>query len=144
MSVVFHLPEAFLIRYGGIDAEHQKLIDLLNECAATAVDDRIPEFETALEVFRNVLERHFEHEEAEMIEIGYPGIDRHREHHAECRRRIDALFEIARDSGHLSTGQLFECFDTIVSDIADADLKLSAYLDDRGLRNARPKLPVVG
>lgn len=133
MAVKFYLPSAFLIRYDEIDQEHRALVDLLNTYSDRFVDGKLIAFDEPLTAFAQTLERHFTHEERDLMAIDYAGLDAHRRHHATCRERVRSLIEKSRQRGYLTEAGLSECFNTIVADIVEADLKVGEYVSAAGL-----------
>jgi len=131
------LPDAFLIRYDGIDQDHRKLIERLNDAFNKLEDGKLHKFEEPLNKFFLSLSIHFQHENAEMLAVGYPELDTHRLHHDQCLERVKKLILDCRNAGFLSEEALVECFDTIVADIAKADLHFGEFLDSKELREAQ-------
>lgn len=66
--------------------------------------------------------------------IGYDAIDAHVVHHTHCLERVKELAIKYRSAGSLTENILIQCFDTIIEDIAKADLMFGEFLDEKGLR----------
>lgn len=72
-----------------IDEQHRRLVDRYNELAA-AYRRREPDAELArrLAVLLDFTAAHFASEEALMAEMGYDGLDEHREEHQDLLQRV--------------------------------------------------------
>lgn len=131
----FMLPPSFRIFYDDIDAEHERLIEVLNDLMACFVDGETVDFEPAFETFMAVMESHFANEEGHMRNLGYDGLAWHQAHHQDCLRRARALRDECRSQGHADLRILRECFDGVITDVARADLKFGEFIQGRGLTN---------
>lgn len=131
----FALPDAFLIRYDGIDEEHLRLVNLVNELNADLADGEAREFEGPFSRLVALLEQHFQHEESHMQALGYKGLAWHRDHHQDCLERTRQLLQACRDQGYADKSTICDCFCEIVEDVASADLKFGEFLDGMGLRD---------
>ncbi|MEK9724153.1 MAG: hypothetical protein VW405_11825 [Rhodospirillaceae bacterium] len=78
--------------------------------------------------------RHFANEEAEMHAVGYDRAEDHRRHHDSCQARLDRLADRFRDRAGDLEMSLGDCFDSVITDIAKADLKFVEFLETKGLR----------
>lgn len=130
----YHLPDAFRIRYGNLDRQHEQLIAMINKCSVIVGDGILENFEAPFQRFIELLAHHFADEESAMREHGYPGLEVHQEHHRECLKRArDGLAE-SRSRGYVDRQSMNSCFSHIISDIAKADLLFGEFLDEKGLR----------
>lgn len=129
----FVLPAAFRIHFNDIDAQHEELVAVINRCVSSLEDGMLKTFDAPLDEFFGLLEAHFEHEEDLMRDLGYSGLDWHREHHKECLARIEALISKVRSRGYLEMHDLQICFHDVIHDIAHADLKFSEFVNSLGL-----------
>lgn len=82
-----------------IDEQHRRLVDRYNELAA-AYRRREPDAELArrLGVLLDCTAAHFASEEALMAELGYDGLDEHREEHQDLLQRV-GRFQIVLAEG---------------------------------------------
>ena len=131
----FVLPSAFFIHFRDIDPQHEGLVDVINDCADQLVDDELREFESLFSEFVSRLTSHFKYEEEQMADLGYHGLEWHRDHHQECLERVGDLIQSMRNRGYASLQDLRICFHDILHDIARADLKFGEFLDAQRLRN---------
>lgn len=128
----FYLSDAFNIEFDGIDAEHQMMVDILNDFACRIDTGGDENFESGFaDLIRTMIE-HFANEEAYMEQFGYSGLDWHREHHAECVAACQGLLEDCRGAGAVKRETILACFNEVISDIARADLKFKEFLVEQG------------
>lgn len=132
-GVTLKLPEAFYIRYGGIDEEHEHLVTLANGCLAQCVDTELCEFEPCLQTFVDCMRSHFENEERLMAGVHFPELARHAAHHRDCLAQVEAIRDDCRRAGRVSRDAIIRCFDQVISDAAKADLKFAEFLDGQGV-----------
>lgn len=85
--------EGYRIGHTEIDAHQQQLFDLTNRMLAT--QDVATLRQLLQELYRNACD-HFALEERLMDELGYPGVDAHRQAH---RRTLDRLDILCMDVG---------------------------------------------
>ena len=129
----FVLPDAFRIPFDGIDAEHESLVEVVNDFAGSLTEGQTRDFEIPFERFLGFMERHFRNEESQMRSLGYRGLAWHHEHHQDCLERARKLRNICRKKGFADCDVVCDCFDEIIHDIAAADLKFAEFLDGMGL-----------
>jgi hemerythrin len=75
-----------------LDAEHQQIIDMLNDLFAAAQQG--PNHPVSAALWKRLLQytnRHFKHEERVMQQHGYPGLAEHVARHARLRQRTADL-----------------------------------------------------
>ena len=93
------LSDAFLLDHPVLDAEHQHLVSLLNECIdITAEDSAADGLEAKVSELSAALRDHIEHEEAIMVDVAY--------HITEEEKRVhqDGMVQIANLQNQLSQG----------------------------------------
>jgi hemerythrin-like metal-binding protein len=129
----FVLPKAFYIHFNDIDPQHEALVGIVNDCAAHLSDGVLKDFERPFATFVEKLTAHFHHEEEQMRDLGYTGLEWHADHHRECLRRVTELVTQIRGQGYAGIRELRVCFHGIIFDIAHADLKFGEFLDGQGL-----------
>ena len=132
----FSLPQSSLVRYGDIDAEHQDLVDILNETLENFDSDgRVPSvpFLPYAARLQDHLRTHFANEEIAMAAVRYPDLAAHRAHHAGLIAKVSALRDEARHSTQIGKEAVFKLFDNVFDDLLRADLPFKSYLDANGL-----------
>jgi len=133
----FSLPKTFSINFDGIDAEHDELVEILNQFADKLDDGYTKDFETSFVRLLHGLETHFENEEAYMEALNYPSFRWHREHHQKSIETCKGIHVTCQRSGMADTDAVRVCFHEVVMDIARADLKFKEFVI--GLENAGEK-----
>ncbi len=133
----YELPPSVSIPYGDIDAEHQGLLDVLNDALRmlSSVDEILPVHSSPLlQTLRAQLKDHFQHEEQIMEELGYPDVARHSLHHLSCARQLDYVCEdIAAGRRPVNRELVDDLFDTILEDIIRADTGFKSFLQNKNL-----------
>lgn len=79
-----------------LDADHQRLIDIINRLDPTAADGTPVDW--ILQELTDYVRFHFRREEFRMADAGYPGLDRHLKEHAAFRDWLETLRETVRTS----------------------------------------------
>jgi len=127
------LPASWRIDNGTIDEEHQALLDLVNDGWRAAQEGGVvlvAKLLPMLSVLRQHLAEHFEHEEAQMLELGYPGYREHAARHrvafaqlCSTELRLAATLEIDSDILH-------SMWAVLIDDILRADIPFKTFLDE--------------
>ena len=131
----FFLPRAFHIHYDGIDDEHEALVGIVNGFFALRESKGEKELSDQLGIFVKLLRSHFDNEEHHMAALGYPGLDWHRDHHADCLTRAEDLISESERRGRIDDDIIERCFEEVVQEVARADLKFGEFLKGRGLED---------
>ncbi|NMM45047.1 hemerythrin family protein [Rhodospirillaceae bacterium KN72] len=128
----YFLPTAFQLGIQEVDDQHHALVDLTNVCADLIEAGQEKDACPPLKKFIHLLEDHFHKEEAMMERMGYPGLDWHREHHADALRVTQKVFDTCRANEQITAGDIADLFNNVIMDIVRADLKFAEYLEGRG------------
>ena len=118
-----------------IDAQHIELHDLVMELGILA--DSEPDRISLGEVLFDVLaysSTHFADEEALMERIGFPGLERQRELHAEFSRRVaDMATRFSAGDETLTAAQVERRLqDWLIHHVWEEDLQFAAYIRPQG------------
>jgi hemerythrin-like metal-binding protein len=127
----FFLPQAFHIHYDGIDAEHEELVRIVNGLFNAQQSGGHNNQPDSLEPFIRLLGVHFENEERHMAALDYPGLEWHRDHHAECLARAQDLALECERRGGIDDEIIDRCFEEVVHEVARADLKFGEFVEGR-------------
>ena len=95
------ITQSFKIEVEAIDADHRRLVEIINEITLAIDEGRAEECIKLVPNFIEFSQRHFEREEALLNKHAYPLAEEHRKHHDglnEKMRNIRALAEQAADS----------------------------------------------
>lgn len=118
-----------------IDAEHRKLLDIVNRMHEAVGSGR------GAEVMGGILAEtaeyakfHYAHEEKEMQQLGYPGLAEHKREHAKSISALDAMIrEHAQGANSLSPEKVLHNLNFFFVDhFMDADSKFKRYLYEIG------------
>lgn len=129
----YRLPDTFQIHYDGIDREHNRLVEIINDCSAIILDGSRDVLCNRLTDLVVTMHEHFANEEAHMRQLGYNGLDWHAEHHREAVAHTEQLLQRARTGDIEDQSLLHALFNDIVNDVARADLKFRDFLEAEGL-----------
>ena len=95
--------EAWSVGDAQLDAEHRRLVDLVNAIrgarSGAGCRDLDPFLHEVVSELVAYAEGHFRHEEARMTAAGFPDLERHRRNHLSFRSRVMALAAEAREPG---------------------------------------------
>ena len=133
------LPDSLLTGHAGIDAEHNKLVGLINTCmdAVEREDEgREEKIKTALLELANELRRHFKREEKIMEGLGYKNMKKHRNHHNKTLEDFDKISDVISNEALPIEWALHTIIHSFISDVVVPDFNFKNYLieiDYRGL-----------
>ena len=117
-----------------LQAEHEALVDILNQGLETIRSDSDPSAEpflSLLEKLRRVFGAHIAHEEQVMARLRFPHLGPHSLHHDFCMARLGRLSDMLL-AGQLKPNRLMldELFDMIVDDVIRADGDFKTFLEN--------------
>ena len=128
---------SFNLGLGKIDEQHQLLLILVNKIWRAIIGraDRKHIFALVkeLEVYSII---HFAEEEAYMLKVNYPNIDKHKKIHKQFIKRVAMEKAIAIREGHLSLDILHFLRDWLVNHIKGSDMRFSEYVKEQDKNNA--------
>jgi hemerythrin-like metal-binding protein len=125
----------YSVGIASIDAQHRKLIDLINSLQ-TAVDYSTGEaFERkALDELVDYTKTHFKFEEDMMEQNGYPDFESHRESHVRMIAKVDEVIEAYRRDQDGAMQQALDFLkDWLINHINGTDKQYSSFLIDKGV-----------
>ena len=129
----YSISASLSIAYDDIDAEHGRLVTLLNEALDLMQAGQLQTARASkrrLDALSEAMTAHFAHEEREMAGLAYSQLVQHKEHHVGCVAKFNAL----RDSTpRIEKALLDQIFDLIIGDIIRADSGFKSFLYARGL-----------
>ncbi|MFC1572146.1 bacteriohemerythrin [Candidatus Eisenbacteria bacterium] len=120
-----------------IDEQHKTWIGHLNDVSTALSSAQGPtQIAKTLSFLIDYTGYHFDSEEQYMTKHGYPGLEQHREKHAELRQTLTDLQTDFDDEG--ATGPLAKAVDTflgnwLVQHIQDVDQEFGTFLKERGI-----------
>jgi hemerythrin-like metal-binding protein len=126
---------SFSVGVAKLDAQHKKIIDIINLLRSTPdVDVRSETVSELLTRLRNYASDHFATEEQLLVEHGYPELVTHKEAHKAYRRKVMALCEDTMDQNASVPEELLRFLgDWWVNHILGDDMRYRSFLMQRGL-----------
>ncbi|MDP6175680.1 MAG: hemerythrin family protein [Rhodospirillales bacterium] len=130
------LGSSFVLDYKPIDNDHRRLIEIINHVLA-AIDAGSPE-ECAILVpdFVEFAKTHFMREEKFLEKVGYPDVQKHRDHHSDLNSKMDEMLRLAKTAGdsQLACDSLRkELVYFLMDDVINADLDFKSYIADQDI-----------
>jgi len=129
------LPQSWRVGYGDIDEEHQLLLDIINKSWNVSADGGTAGIRRVLDVLASLrasMSAHFEHEEAEMTRLGYPGVREHAAQHATALIRLSGVEVGICEMGGIDHEALYDLFGVLIDDILRADVPFKTFLQQSG------------
>ena len=125
------ITQSFKIEVEAIDADHRRLVEIINEITSAIDEGRAEECMHLVPNFIEFSQRHFEREEALLNKHAYPLAEEHRKHHAglnEKMRNIRGLAERAADSKPAQEALRKELVFILMDDVINEDLAFKSFL----------------
>jgi hemerythrin len=119
---------SYSIGNAAIDAEHQQLFKLAQ--AFFEANGRLEQTDCAMRLFEYT-RTHFDHEEALMREIAYPGLDAHVQQHFHLIDKLNAVAEKVANDTLEPAGLKAFLTAWLVGHIVTFDTKLSSYVNQK-------------
>jgi hemerythrin len=119
-----------------IDGQHKSIIALINDLAATQGRDDDAGTAKALRFLRTYIHDHFELETELMLDLGYPGLEAHRQQHELFANHV-IFFEIEKEFGVVSEQMLTDILvflkDWFLTHITQEDKALGQFVRNQAL-----------
>lgn len=123
--------ESLAVGVAEIDEQHQSIIRLINELAARQGQAEEADAAKTLAFLRAYLHDHFDLETELMLDLGYPGLDAHRQQHELFANHV-IFFEIEKEFGVVSEQMLADILvflkDWFLSHITKEDKALGEFV----------------
>ena len=133
------LTQSFLLESEALDRDHQQLADILNAIVQAIDDDQASECRRLVPDFVQAAKAHFAREEAFLIKLGYPDVQKHREHHRGLGTKMEHMLEFARmaEENELARESLRkELLFFLMDDVITTDLDFKEFLE-KSVRSAK-------
>ena len=127
--------EEFSVNVRSFDAQHKKLIDLINQLHEAMTRGRGKDvMERVIGELVMYTKFHFTNEEDLMRDTGFPGLERHQQLHAELTRQV-MEFQSAFTAGRttLSVNLMVFLQEWLTNHIQGTDKQYSAFLKAKGV-----------
>ena len=128
------LTPAFLLEYEALDRDHQRLADLVNQVVKAIDDDEAEKCADLVIDLVNSAKSHFAREEALLVKIGYPNVEKHQAHHRNLSTKMDHMIEFAKMAGEnqLARDSLRkELVFVLMDDIITTDLDFKNFIAEK-------------
>ena len=125
------ITQSFKIDVEAIDADHRRLVEIINEITTAIDEGRAEECIHLVPNFIEFSQRHFEREEALLNKHAYPLAEEHRKHHAglnEKMSNIRTLAERAAGSKPAREALRKELVFILMDDVINEDLAFKSFL----------------
>ncbi len=90
------LTPSFLLEYEALDQDHQRLADIVNQIVKAIDDGEAEKCEDLVIALVKSARSHFAKEEALLVKIGYPNVEKHQDHHRSLNTKMDHMIEFAK------------------------------------------------
>jgi len=127
------LTETFELECSEVDKDHRRLLEMVNEIIAMLDDGVTDNCKNMVLGFINLAKEHFAREEKYLLDIGYPEVGKHRDHHKMLGEKMQHLLEF---SGMVSENEMAreslkkELVYFLMDDIITTDLDFKSYVTE--------------
>lgn len=128
------LSETFELDCDELDKDHQRLVEMVNEVVAMLDEGKTENCKSKVLEFVNYSKRHFGREEQLLAKLGYPNVQKHREHHAMLDEKMEHILEFAgmvavNEKARESLKKELVFF--VMDDMITTDLDFKAFVQDK-------------
>jgi len=128
--------EALSVHVDELDEQHRGIVEVINDLHDALLHSKITELDIArtkaLDVMEERVTSHFATEEAFMAQIGYPGLDDHREKHHAFLKLLRRHKSDLRDGVMLLNSELMKTLGNwFIDHELGEDQKFSSFYSDR-------------
>ena len=127
--------ESFKTGHPEIDADHMRLVDVINDINDALEDGSFEECRRLFDSFIDVARDHFTREEAILHGTGFPRVAAHSLYHRRLLQRAHSVQAMCTEMS--SEDEIRECFEKLVSffidDIVRGDLDFKSFLHETGV-----------
>ena len=133
------LLQTFITGHPVIDAEHQKIVNAINDVSAAISGGEYDRCAVLLDDFLGICEDHFKTEEDLLADLGYPDLDDHAVFHKELVIKAKAVKTLCMDMDDPDNIQ--RCFDEmatlLIEDVVKGDMQFVSFLIEKGVVEPR-------
>lgn len=117
-----------------IDSDHKKLLNIMQNVKHSIETENNDESVNLLISLLNEANDHFSREEKYLLEIGYPGLEKHKNYHKDLLIKVDEIKQMCE--GVTIVHDVKACFDSmadfLIDDILRGDIMFKSYLEYNG------------
>ena len=128
------LTPSFLLEANALDQDHQQLADIVNQIVQAIDDDRASECGQLVPDFVRAAKAHFAREEAFLIKLGYPEVQKHRDHHRGLNTKMEHMLEFARMAAENTLARESlrkELLFFLMDDVITTDLEFKSFVEEK-------------
>ncbi|MDA1101777.1 MAG: hemerythrin domain-containing protein [Proteobacteria bacterium] len=128
---MMEITRSFEIEVEMIDSDHRRLLDIINEITQAIDDKREAECARLVPDFVALAKRHFAREEALLAKNGYPGVEKHRKHHASLEDKMNTMLALAErvvESAAARDELKKELIFFLMDDVINEDMDFKSFL----------------
>ena len=122
-----------------IDEDHRELLDIMIEIKAAIEEENNNKGVQLLTSLLQHAREHFSREEAFLLEVKYPNLERHKQYHEKLILKVYATKRLCE--GIETKHDLKECFDMmatfLIDDILRGDIEFKSFLEYEGHLNKK-------
>ena len=127
------LTTSFKLEFEALDKDHQKLADLVDQIVTAIDNGEAEKCQELVADFVKSAKSHFAREEAFLIKVSYPNVDKHRDHHKGLNTKMDHLIEFAKmaKENEMARDSLRkELVFFLMDDVITTDMEFKNFLDE--------------
>jgi len=128
------LTGSFLLEYEALDRDHQRLAEIVNQVVKAIDDDEAEKCADLVVGLVNSVKSHFAREEALLVKIGYPNVEKHQDHHRSLSTKMEHMIEFAKMAGEnqLARDSLRrELVFVLMDDIITTDMDFKNFIAEK-------------
>ena len=125
------LTASFELESEALDKDHQKMIDQVNAIIKKVDAGSTDDCQAQVAEFVALSKRHFAREEALLVSVNYPDVEKHRKHPLDLNDKLDHMLEFAKmaSENNMACESLKkELVYFIMDDVITADLEFKEFL----------------
>jgi hemerythrin-like metal-binding protein len=125
------ISQSFKIEIEAIDADHRRLVEIINEITLAIDEGRAGDCEALVPNFVEFSLQHFEREEALLAKHAYPLAEKHRAHHANLNEKMKTVQALAKRAGASQAAAETlrkELVFILMDDVINEDLAFKSFL----------------
>ena len=133
------LLQTFITGHPVIDAEHQKIVNAINDVSAAITAGEYERCAEMLDDFLTICQNHFTAEEDLLRDLGYPALDDHAVFHKELVIKAKAVKTLCMDMS--APENIQRCFNEmatlLIEDVVKGDMQFVSFLIEKGVVEPR-------
>jgi hemerythrin len=134
------ITRSYEIEVDMIDSDHRRLVDIINEITQAIDEKREAECARLVPDFVTFSKQHFAREEALLAKNGYPGVEKHRKHHASLNDKMDTMLALAGrvvESAAARDELRKELIFFLMDDVINEDMNFKSFLVDAASHDSK-------